>query len=356
TNRAPAPLRRPGTFRGSPATAVRLVRVAPGPVRTRSFTVERRSSCFPPCSAPPPPDPPLHPGSRAARRPHRPRPHGRLRRRRVVNHRRLRRRRRPRSMGAREADTDWLDFFRWCVYTHQVGGKKQRMRTRAKLSSQERRAAIIQAVRRVFAEKGFHGTTIRALAQAAGVSEALLFKHFPNKEALFSAMQLSCVSQEDVERRERLLSLEPSASTGVMMVHFMVSRIIGRCTSPDDDQRIHHRLMLRSLAENGEFARHILQQKAAGWIEKFEEGMKVAAAAGEAHPGPVQPRLGGWFVHHLAVMTMTYLLPDNPAVDYGVPREKLVEQIVWFTLRGMGLKEEAIRRHYNPKALALFAD
>jgi len=56
------------------------------------------------------------------------------------------------------------------------------------------------------------------------------------------------------------------------------------------------------------------------------------------------------------VMTMTYLLPDNPVVDYRVPREKLVEQIVWFTLRGMGLKEEAIKRHYNPKALALFAD
>jgi AcrR family transcriptional regulator len=226
----------------------------------------------------------------------------------------------------------------------------------AKMPSEDRRVAIVKAARRVFAEKGFYGTTTRALAQAAGVSEALLFKHFPNKEALFSAMQLSCVNQQDLERRDRLLALEPSASTVVMMVHFMVSKIIGWCTSPDDDQRIHHRLMLRSLAENGEFARHILQQKAAGWIEKFEEGMKAAASAGEALPGPVQPRLGGWFVHHLAVMTMTYLLPDKPAVDYGVPREKLVEQIVWFTLRGMGLKEEAIKRHYNPKALALFAE
>src|SRR6516164_743158 len=97
-------------------------------------------------------------------------------------------------------------------------------KTAPKMSSEDRRAAIVKAVRRVFAEKGFYGTTTRALAQAAGVSEALLFKHFPNKEALFSAMQLSCVNQEDVERRERLLALEPSASTVVMMVHFMVSR------------------------------------------------------------------------------------------------------------------------------------
>ena len=70
--------------------------------------------------------------------------------------------------------------------------------------------------------------------------------------------------------------------------------------------------------------------------------------------GPVLASLGGWFAHHLAAMLATNLLPNVPVVDYGVPRAKLTEQAVWFALRGMGLKEEAIRRHYNPKALALF--
>src|SRR4029453_10308047 len=102
-----------------------------------------------------------------------------------------------------------------------------KVKSTPKMSSEDRRAAIVKAVRQVFAEKGFYGTTTRALAEAAGVSEALLFKHFPNKEALFSAMQLSCVKQEDLEQRDRLLSLEPSASTVVLMVHFMVSKIIG---------------------------------------------------------------------------------------------------------------------------------
>jgi hypothetical protein len=31
-----------------------------------------------------------------------------------------------------------------------------------------------------------------------------------------------------------------------------------------------------------------------------------------------------------------------------------VEQAVWFILRGMGVKDDAIKRYYNPKALALF--
>src|SRR3954453_15625100 len=100
------------------------------------------------------------------------------------------------------------------------------MTSNAKLSGEQRRAAILKAVRRVFAEKGFHGTTTRELAEAAGVSEALLFKHFPNKEALYSAMQLSCCNEQDHGRFERLKSLEPSASTLVLMVHFLVSRIV----------------------------------------------------------------------------------------------------------------------------------
>src|SRR5262249_51369435 len=122
------------------------------------------------------------------------------------------------------------------------------MKRTLKLSSEERRAAIIQAVRRVFAEKGFHGTTTRELAEAAGVSEALLFKHFPNKEALFSAMQLSCFNAEDLGRIERLKALEPAASTLVLMVHFLVSHVVDGSAGRDGERAIQNRLMLRSLA------------------------------------------------------------------------------------------------------------
>src|SRR5437870_10668148 len=106
------------------------------------------------------------------------------------------------------------------------------MKSTMKLSSEERRAAIVQAVKRVFAEKGFHGTTTRELAHAAGVSEALLFKHFPNKETLYSAMQMACCHQEDCERTRRLKSVEPSTSTLVLLIHTMVSKMVG-ARSPD---------------------------------------------------------------------------------------------------------------------------
>jgi hypothetical protein len=61
-------------------------------------------------------------------------------------------------------------------------------------------------------------------------------------------------------------------------------------------------------------------------------------------------------VNQMVVMIMIHLLPAKPVIDFGVPRENLIEQVVWFALRGMGLKEEAIRRLYNPKTLASLVD
>jgi AcrR family transcriptional regulator len=212
--------------------------------------------------------------------------------------------------------------------------------------------AILRAVRRVFAEKGFDGTTTRELADAAGVSEALLFKHFPNKEALFSAMKLS-LNAQDLGKFERITGLEPSISTLVLMVHFLTSRLIEGWTSCEDEPAIQTRLMLRSLAQDGEFARLSLRRIIDEWVPKVVECVHTATAAGDAHEGPVSANLGAWFAHHLGTMVMIELLPANPTVDYGVCRRTLVEQAVWFCLRGMGIKEEAIRRHYNPQALEL---
>ena len=224
-----------------------------------------------------------------------------------------------------------------------------------KLSGEERRAAIIRAVRQVFAEQGFDGTTTRELASAAGVSEALLFKHFPNKEALYSAMQMACCNERDADLIERLKSLEPSASTLVLLVHLFVSRSLA-AQQCDSEKAINSRLMLRSLSSDGEFARLFLQGMPTQLNRWMGDCVQAAIASGDAHEGPVQPAAGCWFAHHLAVMIKTYMLPQTRVMEYGLPDEKLVEQVVWFALRGVGLKEEVIRRYYNPAALALFAD
>jgi AcrR family transcriptional regulator len=51
-------------------------------------------------------------------------------------------------------------------------------------SEGETRSRILQAAQRLFARRGFDGTTTHDLAEAAGVAEGTLFRHFENKKAI----------------------------------------------------------------------------------------------------------------------------------------------------------------------------
>ncbi len=221
-----------------------------------------------------------------------------------------------------------------------------------RLRSDERRTAIVKSVRAVFARKGFHGTTTKELAAAAGVSEALLFKHFPNKEALYDAM-IECCSREPGFAEiasNRFAELVPSAAGLVVLVHYMVSHFVECC---DSNASAMDRLAVQSLLADGAFLHRTIHAVADTWIAKFEECITAAAAGGDMHELPVRPDLRFWFAHHLAFGLRLHLnLPDQPALDYRVNKMELVEQAVWFALLGLGMKEASIRRWYVRETLA----
>ena len=54
------------------------------------------------------------------------------------------------------------------------------------MTSDLRRQLILGAAKRCFARHGYTGTTTKSVAAAAAISEALLFKHFPSKAALYA--------------------------------------------------------------------------------------------------------------------------------------------------------------------------
>jgi hypothetical protein len=174
-----------------------------------------------------------------------------------------------------------------------------------------------------------------------------LFKHFPSKEALYSAIQKSCFKEEGSKVHERLESLEPSTSTLVFLVQDIVSHILGG--QPEAGDRSFLRLVLRSLMDEGEFARLGIQGGPSHWVKKVEESVKAAKAAGDMVDEPTTTGLGGWCTHQLISGFLMHFLPVDPVIDYGVSRDELVDQVIWFCLRGMGLKEQAIRRHYKSK-------
>jgi len=229
------------------------------------------------------------------------------------------------------------------------------MATVPRLSAEARKEAIVEAVQDVFAEKGFDGTTTRDLAKAAGVSEALLYKHFPSKESLYAAMLDGCAKGPTFAEASRILGLDASTSTLVVMVHFMISHyVLGR---PGDRHRAAlNSLLVRSLLGDGEFVRLMHKKLAAAWLKKFDACLQAAAKAGEMREVPIRHDLCVWLVQHVAFSLMLHLQPKVPAVNYKVSREELVSQATWFGLLGIGIKEEAVRRYYSPKALRLLAN
>lgn len=57
-----------------------------------------------------------------------------------------------------------------------------------RMSGDKRREQILQTAVDLFSQRGFRGTTTKEIARVAGVSEAMVFRHFATKDALYGAI------------------------------------------------------------------------------------------------------------------------------------------------------------------------
>jgi AcrR family transcriptional regulator len=67
-------------------------------------------------------------------------------------------------------------------------------------SSSSSRERILAAARELFAARGFKGTTTAAIARRARVNEALIFRHFPAKKGLYTAILRDKLEDESLVR------------------------------------------------------------------------------------------------------------------------------------------------------------
>ncbi len=217
-----------------------------------------------------------------------------------------------------------------------------------RIPATDRKDAILAAATPVFARLGRTGATTKIIAQAAGVSEALLYKHFPAKDALYTQLEQHCVEANAVGTH-LLDGARPSTATLVMGVAVLVQAVfpgIGSAQSHDDTKR----LVTASLLNDGQFAKAFFERNVRPWIDLFADCLDAARAAGDMEDSAHAGKAELWFVHHLA-NTLHLVSLSGGVVDYGMSREELTASTVLFLLRGLGLKESAIDRHYDPGKL-----
>jgi AcrR family transcriptional regulator len=60
--------------------------------------------------------------------------------------------------------------------------------SRARMTGKQRREQLIDVGRKLFAQKGFEGTTVEEVASKAGVSKPVVYEHFGGKEGLYAVV------------------------------------------------------------------------------------------------------------------------------------------------------------------------
>jgi len=219
-----------------------------------------------------------------------------------------------------------------------------------RMSADERKADILRAAAPIIAQGGLHGVSIRDIADAAGVSEALLYKHFPSKQALYDEA-LKTAREFSSFTIARFATLEPGTKSFVLLTYATIEFTLFGFPGRQDHEQGAARLVLQSLLADGEHARTILTDTAASWMDYVTASYVAAATAGDIAPLGVEPAVRFRFVQQLGMALRLSHLPERPAFAYrGTPRE-LADQAVLFSLRAVGLTDEAIARHYDPAAL-----
>lgn len=212
---------------------------------------------------------------------------------------------------------------------------------RARLDGEERRRSIVESAVPLFARRGFAGTTTREIARRAGVSEALVFQHFPSKAALYR--EILAQGCDGDPALAKLMSLEPSVAALVEVTHMFVRHFVGDCS---EDCEIRHRLMVNSFLEDGEYARLVF-----AWVQDeifpwFAACIAAAEKAGDLAPGTLRAENAFWLGEHVASFVAFARLGGRATVPYGGDIETVIADATRFILRGYGLSDAVIDRHW----------
>jgi AcrR family transcriptional regulator len=69
-----------------------------------------------------------------------------------------------------------------------VAEERTKRSSRGRMTAAERREQLVDISRRIFAERGFDGTSIEEIAARAGVSKPVVYEHFGGKEGIYAVV------------------------------------------------------------------------------------------------------------------------------------------------------------------------
>jgi TetR/AcrR family transcriptional regulator len=202
---------------------------------------------------------------------------------------------------------------------------------RIRMAGEDRRRLLLRAAIDCFARRGFSGTKTKDIAAAAGVSEAILFRHFATKDDLYHA--ILDLKTDPARTREMKRQLEDCASRrdDAGLIRAVVHEIFH---SFKEDPAF-HRLILYSFLEGHLMAKLFHQRFGAmrrDFIQQYFALRQKEGSFRKCDPALAVSSMVGLAVH-LAMAWNLFGL-KRPSIT----EDKIVEELVAFAMGGLQKK------------------
>ena len=192
----------------------------------------------------------------------------------------------------------------------------------------QRRAQILQAATGLFIDQGYHGLSMRQIAEALGVTKAALYYHFKDKEELFLAVLTAYL--EKLEAKLDQIQAQPGSNRE------RISRFVEHILTQPGEQHAIIRLASQEMRHVSAAQRQafnlVYHQK---FIDKIQAILQAGMEQGEFR-GEFQrldPQVATWA---LLGLVYPYLDPSH-AGEAALPGA-LIRQILGIYFEGIGLR------------------
>lgn len=199
----------------------------------------------------------------------------------------------------------------------------------ARMAGDERKLQILRCAVSLFSQRGFRGTTTKEIAQAAAISEAMVFRHFATKEELYTAI------------------LDHKAGSGTA---FSPSDIVAKSVAEKDDRSVFeqlafnvlnlhendpefHRLLLHSALEGHELAAMFWERNVRPVYEFLVDYVRARQGEGamvEIDPKVIVRAFVGMVIHH----SLNNTLWDQKRTILNISNEEAARKFTSILLRG----------------------
>lgn len=181
--------------------------------------------------------------------------------------------------------------------------KDDEVKTRPK--GDQSRAAILEAAASLFATKGFRGTSLASIAEAAGLSQPGLIHHFPSKADVLVAVLAERDRQDEARFRERHEAAPHD-------VFGLLAELVAYDQTRPDQARLHSVLLGEGLDDQHPAHDFFVARGARGRAEMVR-GLQRAEADGDIASGADLPAIAAVVLAVMDGLQSQWLL--DPSVD-----------------------------------------